>query len=207
MQWRIFPPAWRPQVSWGVRSPCASRLGNDTIFSGMTASRLRPFFVLALACVPACSRAQDARLVLRTPSAGMEPTLKAGELVTFATFPDSIVAARTVRHGDLVLFAFRQEPTARFVQRLVGMPGDTLAMQRGRLRRNGQPVPEAYAWFADSSAGAQPYNWGPFVLPPASYFVLGDNRDASRDGRYWGPVPAGLLFGRAVDPESGEPRR
>lgn len=173
----------------------------------MTRSLAGAALLVVTLLTPGCSPAQAERIVLRNASPAMEPTLAVGELVTVAPFRDTADVARAAAHGDLVVFAFPQEDTVRFIKRLVGLPGDTLAMQRGILLRNGQRVDEPYARFADSSAAAQRHNWGPFVLEPGSYFVLGDNRDHSLDGRHWGPVPARLLFGRAIHARTGEPRR
>ena len=128
----------------------------------------------------------------------MEPTLRAGVNVSVALFHDSFTVAREVRRGDVVLYAFPPETGKRFVKRLIGLPGDTLAMARGVLLLNGRPQPESYAHWADTSASATRHNWGPLVVPPAAYFVLGDNRDNSLDSRYWGYLPARHLLGRLV---------
>lgn len=167
----------------------------------------RTFRSLALLLLPACGEARRDRVEMRNVSPAMEPTLKAGEIVTLERFRDTAAAVRAVAHDDLVLYALPQDSTKQFVKRLVGLPGDTLAMRRGRLLRNGREVAEPHAWFADSSASAQRHNWGPLVVPAGSYFVLGDNRDTSLDSRYWGYVPLRFLAGRVVDPGTGRARR
>jgi signal peptidase I len=108
------------------------------------------------------------------------------------------------------------------IKRLVGLPGDTLQMKRGMLYRNGQQLHEPYAvhhepgrsedkihrsrmrdWQAQYLAGVSlgDYNpdlqdWGPLVVPTDSFFGLGDNRDASYDGRYYGFAPLSYIRGR-----------
>lgn len=122
--------------------------------------------------------------------------------------------------GDIVVFRGEHEPID-LVKRLIGMPGDTLAMREGQLYRNGEALAEPYAqrldpagdashpwmeWqaaYLTDSAAAVPYyptrdNWGPIVVPPGKYFMLGDNRDFSLDSRYWGFVPHRNIKGRAV---------
>lgn len=163
---------------------------------------MRPSLAVALLAVsllaPRYAAAQNGRVTLRDVSPGMEPTLRADEPITVAPFGDSVAAASSVARSDLVLFVFPKDSTQRFVKRVVGLPGDTLAMRRGVLLRNGRPVAEPYARPAEPSAPVSRHNWGPLAVPRGHYFVLGDNRDRSLDSRFWGFVPAGLLVGRVV---------
>ncbi|HET9425981.1 MAG TPA: signal peptidase I [Gemmatimonadaceae bacterium] len=128
---------------------------------------------------------------------------------------------RTPQAGDVIVFDYPRDLSKNFVKRLVGMPGDTVEMRDGVLFRNGTRVTEAYAERADGDydspeeefqwqreylirpPGAPPAayhpsrnNWGPLVVPPKSYFVLGDNRDNSLDSRYWGFVADSLVKGQ-----------
>lgn len=123
--------------------------------------------------------------------------------------------------GEIVVFEGPHQPELDLVKRLVGLPGDTLAMRDGTLFVNGQAQGEPYlrsagpdvdpthpwmVWQLDHLApgvSAQDYHptldrWGPIVVPPDSYFMLGDNRDESFDSRYWGFVDRGLIKGRAL---------
>ena len=125
---------------------------------------------------------------------------------------------RDPRHGDVVVFRWPEDPRKHFVKRLVGLPGDTLEMRGGVLWRNGTPQRERYAR-QNTSAGDGPAmeflwqravllpsadpghyhpsrdDWGPIVVTPRHYFMLGDNRDNSLDSRYWGFVPDSLVRG------------
>jgi signal peptidase I len=117
-----------------------------------------------------------------------------------------------------------QDPAPTLVKRLVGRPGDTLYMRNALLYRNGVPQPQgpgpsknykgsdeaspAFDWqhafeLKNSRFGpppAQPShdNWGPLLVPPTKYFMMGDNRYCSKDGRYWGLVPRENLRGRPM---------
>jgi signal peptidase I len=129
---------------------------------------------------------------------------------------------RQPQRGDVIVFEYPENPAMTFVKRLVGLPGDTLEMHDGQLIRNGKalkepyvlhtepdidPAPEEFRWqrdylvkTANATVGYHPSrnNWGPLVVPPGNYFVLGDNRDNSLDSRYWGFVPDSLVRGRPV---------
>ncbi len=112
-----------------------------------------------------------------------------------------------------------------FIKRVVGLPGDKVEMRDGRLYLNGAPAPEEpYTQYLDKFRYPGPPekvppgdyqlywenrmlgkmyseyirdNFGPVTVPPRNYLVMGDNRDRSCDSRYWGPVPEGLIKGKA----------
>jgi signal peptidase I len=111
-----------------------------------------------------------------------------------------------VRQADVVVFKFPQDPTRDFIKRCMGLPGDTLKMMDKNLYVNDRLVNDApYVYYHDSmSYPLDPFgprrtrdNLGPWTVPPASYFCLGDNRDESNDSRYWGAVPESYVKGRA----------
>jgi signal peptidase I len=131
-------------------------------------------------------------------------------------------AIRDPRRGDIVVFDSRTEEGVKVVKRLVGTPGDTLQMKNAILWRNGVAQRESYVEHVDSledpsesgmrewqlayvlpSVDRNTYrptrdNWGPVVVPPGQYFVMGDNRDNSFDSRYWGFVPRAVIRGRPM---------
>lgn len=80
-----------------------------------------------------------------------------------------------------------------FVKRVVGVPGDSIAVRNGHVIRNGKPAREPFA----SSCSGQPCNLSAIKIPPGSYFLMGDNRGNSDDSRYWGPVPRAWIIGQA----------
>jgi len=126
--------------------------------------------------------------------------------------------------GDVVVFepppSADQPPRTNYVKRVVGGPGDTLEMRRAKLLVNGTPIDEPYlkialsrdtpsahfSWqgkhlvHADRRRRYRPTrdNWGPLVVPPENYFVMGDNRSNSEDSRYWGFVPKDAIKGRPI---------
>ncbi len=124
--------------------------------------------------------------------------------------------------GDVVVFRYPEDPSTPFIKRVVGLPGDHIAYRGKRLFINGEPVTydPAGSFVGVKSAvmhtGAEKlverigdeghdiivtpraysFDWEGQV-PTDSYFVLGDNRDNSRDSRFWGFVPNENLIGRA----------
>ena len=126
------------------------------------------------------------------------------------------------RRGDIVVFVPPHEPGKNYVKRLVGLPGDTLEMRNKVLYINGVPQKEPYVRHTDPNGdiavpsmlmwqrnylapGVNPStyrptrdNWGPIVVPPGKYFVLGDNRDDSEDSRYWGFVDEAAIKGQPL---------
>jgi signal peptidase I len=131
-------------------------------------------------------------------------------------------AFRDPQRGDIVVFDSKTELGVKVVKRLIGMPGDTLQMKGSVLWRNGAAQREDYVEHVDSLADASAPemrdwqvryllpsvnratyrptrdNWGPLVVPPGQYFVMGDNRDNSFDSRYWGFVDRKVIRGRPL---------
>jgi signal peptidase I len=153
----------------------------------------------------------------RIPSGAMEPTLLVGDFI----YVDKTARARDhLEPGDLAVFTSTEEPIS-VIKRVIGVPGDTLAMRDGQILRNGAPLEERYtlltdpekseddvqrakmrAWQLEYLAGDSTsyapdlHDWGPIVVPASGYFMMGDNRDASYDSRYYGLIPAENILGR-----------
>lgn len=214
-------------VAWDAMR-CARRAG--TTFVSQRYNRWYIYAALLAANVlliqPQFGKLLNIRVELfRTPSTAMQPTLLPG---------DRFVATRLARgplRQEVVLYRNRG---LDLIKRVVGLPGDTLSMQAGILFVDGRAVSEPYAvrltedetespdfrWqtrYLSSGKSAASYRptqatWGPLVIPPGSYFVLGDNRDDSFDSRYSGFVLADSIRKRArvlylsLDPDTKLPR-
>jgi signal peptidase I len=166
----------------------------------------------------------------RIPSGSMENTLQIGDFlfVNKALYGAEVPlvhrrlpALREPRRFDIVIFDSPEEVGVNVVKRVVGMPGDTLAMVDGQTFVNGQSVDEPHAiatrssydpedprmreWQVRYLAGGDPQayrpslrNWGPVVVPADSFFVMGDNRNNSYDSRYWGFLGRDRVSGRPL---------
>lgn len=148
---------------------------------------------------------------VRITSASMEETLLVGDYL-FAGQIDvgarvpwlgvRLPGLRAVRPGDIVVFA--PPPGAQgersgndYIKRVVGVAGQSVEMRGRRLYVDGRPCVEPYALHREGGGDPRRDDFAPLVVPPGHCFVLGDNRDASDDSRYWGPLPLNLVHGRA----------
>lgn len=94
------------------------------------------------------------------------------------------------------ILVFRQvapegTPKRDLIKRLVGLPGETLEVKQGIIYINSKPIEEKQAMNQDYA------NFGPVKIPADSYFMMGDNRPASADSRYWGFLPKRNVIGQA----------
>ncbi len=124
--------------------------------------------------------------------AAMEPTLLRGDLVLADT---SAYSRAAPARGDVVVFRLPGEPGGVLVMRVVGLEGESVAIEGTTTRIDGRPLLEPYARF---ESVAEREDYGPQEVPAGELFVLGDNRDASSDSRSWGFVDRTTLLGRAV---------
>lgn len=131
---------------------------------------------------------------------------------------------RNIRRGDIVVFLSPEEPGLFVVKRVIGIPGDRIHLRDGFVYRNGEKLVEPYAQhilanydpYRDNFPAVPPSemygvtseDWlltlpshiqgEDVVVPPNSYFGMGDNRDNSKDSRYWGFIPKDNVIGRPL---------
>ncbi len=101
-----------------------------------------------------------------------------------------------IERGDIVVFYNPQKPTLSYIMRVIALPGDTIRMDgKGQLYVNNQLTREPYALASSSqSTDIVPER----TMSAGEYWIMGDNRDHSSDSRYLGPVPAKLIYGKAL---------
>ncbi len=181
----------------------------------------------------------------RIPSGSMMPTLLTGDFIFVNKFAyglrlpvlnTKVIDIGEPQRGDVVVFRLPSEPSIDYIKRIVGLPGDTVYYDRDakRLTIDGKPVPmkvvgqypgQRDTVLAKEQLGKHDHSvllitdmlspGGTYVVPKGHYFVMGDNRDNSRDSRFPGVefIPEANLVGRAVriwmswrSPSEGGPR-
>ena len=178
------------------------------------ARRLLPIAVGAMIVLTVRSSFADHYHV---PTGSMEPTVQVGDRIFVAKSAYGLRLPLTEvwvarfdgpARGDVVVLT---SPTdgETLLKRVIGLPGETVAVRAGRVIVNGAPLavdvgPSGVTEHAgaavhplDLSDGGGP-DWGPTTLPADRYLVLGDHRGNSADGRYFGLIDRDIILGRAV---------
>ncbi len=119
----------------------------------------------------------------------MFPTLMQGDRLIVSRL--SYFVGEPAR-GDIIVFQYPYGPERDFVKRIIGLPGETIAIQNGQVFIDGKPLPpEDYVKNKSSDTIA------PITLGEDEYFVMGDNRSGSSDSRSWGPLQSHFIIGKA----------
>ena len=123
----------------------------------------------------------------------MFPTFKDGQ---YLVVDEISYRFENPQRGDVIVFRYPNDPSKFFIKRIIGLPNETVQITGSDVTIINQEHPEGFKL-------DQPYvenksnNEMEYILKDNEYFVMGDNRSASSDSRYWGPVPKKLLIGRA----------
>lgn len=161
----------------------------------------------------------------KIPSGSMIPTLLIGDHILVsklsygfqwpsecqfkASFPPvtcyrtkTLVEFSKPERGEVIVFRYPEDEDKDFIKRIIGLPGDTIAIRDKVVYINGRAVDDhAYTQRIDPGlieGLVNPRdNFGPITVPPKSYFMMGDNRDQSLDSRFWGYVSREKIRGRA----------
>ncbi|MFH1892750.1 MAG: signal peptidase I [Candidatus Zixiibacteriota bacterium] len=136
----------------------------------------------------------------RVESGSMEDTMETGDFVFVNKF---IYHFRNPVPGDVIVFEYPLNPSRDFIKRVVAVEGQIVEIKSKQLFVDGQPVPDPVgAKHIDSriipSELSTRDHFGPKQVPPGQYFVMGDNRDDSRDSRFWGFVDLSKIKGKSM---------
>lgn len=161
----------------------------------------------------------------RIPSGSMMPTLLQGDFIFVKKYSyglrlpvteTKILGTGAPERGDVVVFRLPSDPSINYIKRVVGLPGDVVTYRRHVLTVNGEVIPlerHPHATPADprfvEQLGDREHEiliidenhvtpGEAFEVPEGHYFMMGDNRDNSKDSRYLGAIPETHLVGEAV---------
>ena len=161
----------------------------------------------------------------RIPSGSMMPTLLQGDFIFVKKYSyglrlpvteTKIIETGEPERGDVVVFRLPSDPNINYIKRVIGLPGDSIVYENHRLTINGELVdlqkasdfstqePVFVEKLGDNShdilitAPRYRINEGRYEVPDGHYFVMGDNRDNSKDSRFIGAIPESHLVGEAV---------
>ena len=128
---------------------------------------------------------------VRVEGTSMLPALEDQERIFINKF---VYRWEPISRGDIVVFRFPRDTSKSYIKRVIGVPGDKVVIDKGRVYVNGEVVPEEYvpAQFVDFRSYPE------ITVGPNSYFVLGDHRSMSSDSREFGPVDSEYITGKAV---------
>ncbi len=123
----------------------------------------------------------------------MEPNFYNGD---YLIIDEISYRLRDPQRGEVVVFKYPQNPSQRYIKRIIGLPGETVEIVSGKVMVYGSN----YSGLLDESEYLPDLLYTPgdkkLALGESEYFVLGDNRDHSYDSRRWGVLPQDLIIGR-----------
>jgi signal peptidase I len=146
----------------------------------------------------------------KIPSGSMLETLQIGDHLLVSRFSYDIKVPFTniilfstgdPERGDVTVFEYPEDPSKDFIKRVIGLPGDTVEIVDKQVFINGKPLAEPYKQHTDPRILGAPHmrdNMKPVTVPEGHFFCMGDNRDDSRDSRFWGYVSREAIVGRAL---------
>lgn len=135
---------------------------------------------------------------VRVPSGSMENTIMTKDRLIGFRFSYWVDEPQ---RGDIILFSYPVDEKQTYIKRVIGLPGEIVEIRDGKIYIDGSSEPleedylkETWTWENDGYT---------FKVPEGCYFVLGDNRNDSEDGRFWAQIA--LNEGKASTPEEAEP--
>ena len=129
----------------------------------------------------------------KIPSESMEDTIMTGDRI----FGNRLAYInKDPQRFDIVIFKYPDDETQLFIKRVIGLPGETVDIRDGKVYIDGSETPLDDSFTPEPPQG----DWGPEVVPEGSYFMLGDNRNRSKDSRFWTNtfVKKEKILGKAV---------
>ena len=129
----------------------------------------------------------------KIPSPSMENTIMTGDRI-FGNRLAYVLGDR--QRFDIVIFRYPDDESQLFIKRIIGLPGETVEIIDGKVYIDGSETPLDDSFTPETPTG----NYGPYTVPENCYFMLGDNRNNSKDSRFWQNtfVERDAILGKAV---------
>lgn len=146
------------------------------------------------------------------PSESMVPALQVGDRLLVDKLAYRF---RNPARGDIIVFKYPKDPSRDFIKRIIALPGETLEIRNRVVYIGGVPLADSmFVYHSDPAWQRVPVrdDYGPVIVPPDAYFMMGDNRENSADSRVWGFLNRDMVVGRAFviywsrNPETAFPR-
>ena len=128
---------------------------------------------------------------VKVEGTSMAPLLSDQERIFINKF---VYRFEPIERGDVVVFWYPLDRSKSFIKRVIGLPGETVEIRRGRVFVDDHWLTEPYVPPQYADLG----NYGPFRVPDGEYFVMCEHRASSNDSRIFGPVPDRFIYGKAV---------
>lgn len=129
----------------------------------------------------------------KIPSPSMENTIMTGDRI----FGNRLAyVLGDPQRFDIVIFRYPDDESQLFIKRIIGLPGETVEITDGKVYIDGSETPLDDSFTPETPTG----NYGPYTVPENCYFMLGDNRNNSKDSRFWQNtyVERDAILGKAV---------
>lgn len=124
------------------------------------------------------------------PSGSMKNTLFPGDIVISSRLG---ISEDSIERYDILVFIAPDDPDTTYIKRVIGLPGETVVVEGGKVYVDGVEIDNSFIKGNQNCEGD-----GTYVVPEGCYFFLGDNRDNSRDSRFWNDKYVPLEDIRAV---------
>jgi signal peptidase I len=147
----------------------------------------------------------------KIPSGSMKPTLQIGDYLLVNKFiygvkapftGSTLIPVKQPVPGDIIVFKYPKDPKLDYIKRVIAVAGDRVEIRNKQVFVNGKAIEDPHAHYSsgavEPAAFSRRDNMPPLSVPDGHLFVLGDNRDNSRDSRFWGFVPLQDIRGKAL---------
>lgn len=152
---------------------------------------VRILAIYACICIFVAILSRTVFMLSYVPTESMENTILAGDFVFGLR---TQVEADDLKRYDILSFIPPDSPDETYIKRLIGLPGETIRIESGRVFADGMELDDSFVLEAEDDSGD-----GIYEIPEGCYFFLGDNRDNSEDSRFWEEkyVPLGNIHAKA----------